>query len=67
VAEATDLSADIILKGGWQAMFVDGHIEVDKLRRFQDWLYDIGMITVRSPISNLVDTSFLDYANSVVK
>ncbi len=66
VAEATDVSVDIIRRGGWQAMFVDGHVEMDKVRRFQDWLYEIGMITVRNPMPSLVDTSFTDYANSAL-
>jgi NitT/TauT family transport system substrate-binding protein len=67
VAEYTDVTPDLIRRGGWQGMFVDGHIEVDRLRRFQDWLYDIGMITVRNPIQGVVDTSFLEYATSVLK
>lgn len=66
IAAATQVPADLILRGGWQAMFPDGHIEINRLRRFQDWLYEIGLIGVRQPILAVVDTSFIDYANSVL-
>jgi ABC-type nitrate/sulfonate/bicarbonate transport system substrate-binding protein len=64
VSEYTDLPAETVRKGGWISMFSDGHIEVNLLRRFQDWLYDIGMISVRNPIQNIVDGSFTDYAGT---
>lgn len=66
VAESTQVSADVIRKGGWIGMFPDGHIEIDRLRRFQDWLYEIGMIEVRSPIPAVIDTSFLEHANAAL-
>jgi NitT/TauT family transport system substrate-binding protein len=64
VSEFTQLPPETIQKGGWISMFADGHIEVDKLRRFQDWLYEIGMISVRNPIPSIVDSGFTEYANT---
>lgn len=67
VSQSTELPQDTIRKGGWISMFADGHIEVERLRRFQDWLYEISMIEVRNPIHSTVDTSFLDYANAALR
>ncbi|MDR7418896.1 MAG: ABC transporter substrate-binding protein [Armatimonadota bacterium] len=64
VSEYTQLPTETIRKGGWISMFADGHVEVNLLRRFQDWLYEIGMIGVRNPIQNIIDSTFIEYAAS---
>jgi ABC-type nitrate/sulfonate/bicarbonate transport system substrate-binding protein len=67
VSGYTELPDDVIRKGGWITMFADGHIEVERLRRFQDWLYEISMIEVRNPIQATIDGSFIERANAALR
>jgi ABC-type nitrate/sulfonate/bicarbonate transport system substrate-binding protein len=62
IAEATKVPLDVIRKGGWFPIAVDGRVNINAIRRFQDWLYEQDFIGVRNPASTLVDLSFLDYA-----
>ena len=62
VAEYTKISPDLIRKGDWFPMYPDGRVNINAIRRFQDWLYAQEFIGVRMPVNALVDTSFLSYA-----
>lgn len=66
MTEYTKIDLDTIRKGGWLSMFPDGRVNANALRRFQDWLYEIGLIGVRNPVTQVLDTSFLDHASAVV-
>lgn len=66
VSEYTKIDQTAVRKGGWLPMYADGRVDVVTLRRFQDWLYEIGLIGVRNPIPTVVDASFLDHANAIV-
>ncbi len=59
ISEYTKIDLETIRKGGWLPMYADGHVDVTALRRFQDWLYEVGLIGVRNPITSVADTSFL--------
>ena len=62
VAQYTKIDAPTIQKGGWIGIHPDARVDVAKLRRFQDWQFDIGLISVRSPVTILVDVSVLEQA-----
>src|SRR3972149_10446026 len=62
VAEYTKISPDLIRKGDWFPMYPDGRVNINAIRRFQDWLYAQEFIGVRMPVNALVDTAFLVYA-----
>jgi len=47
-------------------MYPDGRVNINAIRRFQDWLYAQEFIGVRMPVNALVDTSFLSYAAEAV-
>ncbi len=53
-------------KGGWAYVYVDGFVDVVKLRRYQDWLFEIGMINVRNPIVTVVDAALVGQARAVL-
>ena len=46
-------------------MYPDGRVNINAIRRFQDWLYAQEFIGVRMPVNALVDTSFLTYAEAL--
>lgn len=62
VAEYTKISSDVVRQGDWFPMYADGHVNINAIRRFQDWLYDLQLIGVRMPVTTLVDPSFQAYA-----
>ena len=66
IAEYTKIDPDVVRKSGWSAIHADGFVDIAKLRRFQDWLYEIGLLDVRNPMNQVVDTSFLDHAKTVL-
>lgn len=66
VAEYTKTDVATLKKAGWLSMYGDGRVDVVTLRRFQDWLYEMGLIGVRNPITAVVDTTFSEHATAVV-
>lgn len=66
VADYTKTDPSLIRKGGWVSIHPDGYVDAAKLRRFQDWLFEIGLIDVRNPISTVVDASFVEQARTAL-
>lgn len=66
VAEYTKIDVAVLRKSDWIGIHLDGFIEMGKLRRYQDWLYEIGLIGVRSPMSAVVDPSFAEAARTTL-
>ena len=62
IAKYIKIEPAIVQKGGWVDIHRDGFIDAAKIRRYQDWLFDIGLVNIRNPISTVVDTSFLEQA-----
>ncbi len=63
----TRLEADILKDICLVSFYDDGHVDVDTIRVVQDWAYKRGYIDEKIPVSQLVDTSFAEYANSVLE
>lgn len=66
IAAYTKVDAAIIRKGGWFPIAPDARVNINAIRRFQDWLYEQELIGVRNPVTALVDTSFLTHALGVL-
>jgi len=66
VADYTKIGADVIKKGDWFPMRADGAVNVNAIRRFQDWLYEQQLIGVRMPVGSVVDATFLTHAAGVL-
>lgn len=64
IAEYTKIDAATIRKAGWVGIHRDGFVDVAKVRRFQDFQYDLGLITVRNPMNAVVDPTFLEQARA---
>jgi NitT/TauT family transport system substrate-binding protein len=66
VAEFTRIEPEIVRKGGWIGIHADGYVDVARLRRYQDWLYEIGLISVRNPLTTVADTTVVDQARAAL-
>ncbi len=66
IAEYTKIDPAIIRKSGWVPIHPDGFIDVNRARRYQDWLYEMELISVRNPMSAVVDVYFVERARAVL-
>jgi len=66
IAEYTKTDPETIRKGGWVSIHPDGYVDLNRTRRYQDWLYEIELISVRSPISALLDLYFVEQARAIL-
>lgn len=66
VAEYTRIEPEIVRKGGWIGIHADGYVDVARLRRYQDWLYEIGLVGVRNPLTTVADTALVDQARAAL-
>jgi len=44
----------------------DGYLNLEKMAIYQDWFIEKGLVTQKVDLSQVVDHSFLDYANSIL-
>ena len=66
VAEFTQLSPEEVESACWQTINLDGHINVDLILEFEQWLLENGYIdSIVSP-EQFWDSQFIDYANQVI-
>jgi ABC-type nitrate/sulfonate/bicarbonate transport system substrate-binding protein len=65
IAEYLKVSPEVIRRG-WAGIHADGFVDVVRMRRFQDWLYDLGLISVRNPMPTVVDLAFLEQARAAL-
>jgi len=66
ISEYLKVPPEIVRKSGWTAIYPDGFVDVTGLRRYQDWLYDLDLVTVRNPVSRLADASFRERAKELL-
>lgn len=62
IAEYLKADPAAVRESEWRTMYLDGRVNINSIRRFQDWLYSIGQIQVRTPADQLVDMSFAEQA-----
>ena len=44
----------------------DGYLNLDKMATYQDWFLEHGLVTQKVDLNQVVDHSFLDYANGIL-
>lgn len=62
----TKIEKEILLECGWSLIYPDGHLEMDSILSYQDWLYQNGFIDRKVSPDEIVDTSFIDSANQML-
>jgi len=62
LSEYLKIDENAVRQAGWVDMYPDARVNVHSIQRFQDWLYEIGSVQVRSPAAMLVDMSFTEHA-----
>ena len=62
IAEFLKIDPVAVREATWFSMYLDGRLDASGVRRFQDWLYDIGEVQLRSPLDQLLDMSFAQQA-----
>ncbi len=64
--ESLGIDRETLLQSPFSPVQVDGIVHTQDVLDFQDWAYDSGLVDKKVPIEQLVDTSFVDYANQIL-
>lgn len=62
----TGMDRETLLQSPWPPIYADGRINVEDVLAFEDWAYENDLIDKKVPSEQLIDTSFVDYANDVL-
>ena len=62
----TGFDRETLLEMAWNPVDVNGSIDLDDIIAFQDWAYESGFVDKEVSAEQLIDTSFIDYANGVL-
>ena len=63
----TGLDPDIIRKICFPAFYPDGHVHTESILAVQDWVSEKGFIDSKVTLDQLVDMSFVEYANRMLE
>ena len=63
IAKYTKLDQQILKKCIWPSINSDGHVLMDRILALQDWLYDNDFVDTKVKPEEMIDTSFIDWAN----
>ncbi|MBM3155800.1 MAG: hypothetical protein FJ004_00765 [Chloroflexi bacterium] len=63
----TGMDRDTLLSSPWTPQALDGRMNIENVLAFQDWAYDSGYIDKKIAEEQLIDTTFIDYANKVLE
>ncbi len=66
VAEYTNTDPESVRQAGWVPIHADGFVDVQGLRRQQDWYLETGLVNARAPIGLVLDASFLRQARQAL-
>jgi len=58
------MDRDTLLNSPWPPQNSGGRVNVEDVLTFQDWAYDSGYLDKKVTEEQLIDTSFVDYANT---
>jgi len=67
ITEYTKVEPALVRRSGWIGMRPDGLVDVAKVRRLQDWMFEVELVTVRNPMQVTVDHSFLERAAAALE
>ncbi len=63
IEKYTKLNKEILKKCVWPSLNSNGHVLMDRILALQDWLYDNGFADTKVKPEEMIDTSFIDWAN----
>ncbi len=63
LAAATELDADVLERACFPQIHVDGAIDIDSVRAYQDWAFERGFIDVILEADQVYDPRFIEAAN----
>ncbi len=66
IQKYTELDKGLIERTCWPPIFSDGHINSQSLLEVQEWGYNNGYVDSLMGEDQLIDTSFIEYANEVL-
>ena len=61
-----EMDRETLLQTPFSPVQANGTVRVEDVLDFQDWAYDSSLVDKKVTIEQLVDTSFVDYANNVL-
>ncbi len=67
IQKHTKLSADVLREACFVSIYSDGHVDTGVVQAVQNWTYDRGFTDSKVPIDQVVDMSFVDYANKTLE
>jgi len=62
----TGIDREKLLESPWPLMYEDGRVNGEDLSAFQDWAYEHDLVDEKLNTEEIVDTSYIDYANDVL-
>jgi NitT/TauT family transport system substrate-binding protein len=62
----TNLERDIVERSCWPHFYSDGHVNVESLLEIQEWGYNNGYVDELVTMDQLIDESFIEYANKIL-
>jgi NitT/TauT family transport system substrate-binding protein len=62
----TDMDRETLLQSPWAPLYADGRVNTDDVSAFQDWAYEQDLVDKEVSVEQIIDTSFIDYANDVL-
>ena len=60
------MDRETLLNAPWTPIDIDGRIDIEDILTFQDWAYEGGYLDKKMTEEQLIDTSFVDYANQML-
>jgi len=63
IAKYTKLDQQVLKKCIWPSINSDGQVLMERIMDMQDWLYEKGFVDSKVKPEEMIDTSFIDWAN----
>ena len=61
-----EMDRETLIQSSWSPVSTDGRVRAQDVLDFQDWAYKNGLVDKEVAAEQLLDTVFIDYANSVL-
>ena len=61
-----EMDRETLIQSSWSPVSTDGRVHTQDVLDFQDWAYENGLVDKEVAAEQLLDTSFVDYANNVI-
>ena len=61
-----EMDRETLIRSSWSPVSTDGRVHAQDVLDFQDWAYKNGLVDKEVAAEQLLDSSFVDYANNVI-